>query len=72
VAQSSSRRQPMQELIISFCSAHWLDPIDLLQAVAENRVAWTSKADPDNFIRLAQDGPVRLVCLAHRVMHQMR
>ena len=72
VAQSSARRQPMQELIISFCSTHWLDPMDLLQAVVDNRVAWQTKYDPDDFFSRAQDGPVRLVCLAHRVMHQMR
>lgn len=72
VAQSSGRRQPMQELIISFCSTHWLDPIDLFQAVIEDRVAWQTRADTSDFIRLAQDGPVRLVCLAHRVLHQMR
>jgi len=60
----------LRESVVQFCQESWIDPLEMVQAVVDNRVDWRSDLSPEMLVQIDDDWPVRMLCQANRLFWQ--
>jgi hypothetical protein len=53
--------------VVAFCFREGIDPAWIIEPVLTHDVGWYSPADPQRFVQIMEDWPVRYLCQAHRL-----
>lgn len=71
IASFHSYEESFRFELVEYCCREWIDPFAMVQALADNMVQWRSELSPEVLVGIADDWPVRLVCLAFRLFWQL-
>ena len=53
--------------VVQFCFGEAIDPAWMIEPLLEHEIGWYSPANPDQFVQIINDLPVRILCLAYRL-----
>jgi hypothetical protein len=53
--------------VVRFCFRDAIDPAWIIESLLNHDIGWYSRVEPNRFVQLIEDWPVRILCQAYRV-----